>query len=115
MTTDREWMYNSRFLEGRKQLNPAFIGRVESFVDYATQQPTTDKDNDKIRCPCRLCKNRAYKLPDQVKEDILSKGFVKYYDSGPLMGNLRWALVLCNQIATPHLMEIMTGQIHIVT
>ena len=73
-------MYKSRFLEGGKQLNPAFIGRVESFVDYACQQPTTDKDNDKIRCPCRLCKNRVYKLPDQVKEDVLSKGFVKNYD-----------------------------------
>ncbi|GJX62488.1 hypothetical protein Tco_0295388 [Tanacetum coccineum] len=79
MRTDREWMYNSRFLEGRKEYNPAFINQVESFVEFACQQPTTDKDNDLIRCPCSSCKNRAYKSTDDIKVHVVTKGFVKNY------------------------------------
>nr|GFA29312.1 hypothetical protein [Tanacetum cinerariifolium] len=55
MRMDQEWMYNSRFLEGRKDYNPAFIDRVVSFMKFACQQPTTDRDNDLIRCPCSSC------------------------------------------------------------
>nr|GEU38356.1 hypothetical protein [Tanacetum cinerariifolium] len=69
MKTDQEWMYNIGFviLEGRKEYNPAFIDRVVSFVEFACQQPTTDRDNDLLRCPCSSYKNRAYKSTDDIK------------------------------------------------
>nr|GEW96589.1 hypothetical protein [Tanacetum cinerariifolium] len=79
MRMDREWMYNSRFLEGRKDYNLAFIDRVVSFVEFSCQQPTTDRDNDLIRRPCSSCKNRAYKSTDDIMVHVVTKGFVKNY------------------------------------
>nr|GEX69802.1 hypothetical protein [Tanacetum cinerariifolium] len=79
MRMDREWMYNSRFLEGRKDYNPAFIDRVVSFMEFACQQRTIDRDNDLIRCPCSSCKNRAYKSIDDIMLHVVTKGFVKNY------------------------------------
>nr|GEV83499.1 hypothetical protein [Tanacetum cinerariifolium] len=79
MRMNREWMYNSIFLEGCKDYNPAFIDRVVSFVKFACQQPTTDRDNDLIRCPCSSCKNRAYKSTDDIMVHVVTKGFVKNY------------------------------------
>nr|GEU60015.1 hypothetical protein [Tanacetum cinerariifolium] len=66
MRTDRERMYNSRFVivEGRKVYNPAFIDRVVSFVEFACQQPTTDRDNDLLR---------------NGSVHVVTKGFVKNY------------------------------------
>ncbi|GJX79094.1 hypothetical protein Tco_0327243 [Tanacetum coccineum] len=81
MRTGREWMYNSRFVivEGCKEYNPAFIDRVVSFVEFSCQQPTTDRDNNLLRCPCSSCKNRAYKSTDDIKVHVVMKGFVKNY------------------------------------
>lgn len=70
-------MYN-RHLEGHKYTNPDFIAGVISFVDYACQQ-STYMDNDKIRCPCHICQNRKFHLPEEVKLHLVKKGFVKDY------------------------------------
>ncbi|PWA57860.1 hypothetical protein CTI12_AA405380 [Artemisia annua] len=74
---DREWMYK-RFTEDRRYISPEFIDGVETFVEYACQQ-SAYMDKDKIRCPCRNCKNQAYRLPVYVKLHLGNYGFIKNY------------------------------------
>ena len=74
---DREWMYK-RFTEDRRYISPEFIDGVEAFVEYACQQ-SAYMDKDKIRCPCRNCKNQAYRLPVYVKLHLGNHGFIKNY------------------------------------
>ncbi|PWA57861.1 hypothetical protein CTI12_AA405390 [Artemisia annua] len=77
MRMDREWMYK-RFTEDRRYISPELIDGVETFVEYACQQ-TAYMDKDKIRCPCRNCKNQAYRLPVYVKLHLGNYGFIKNY------------------------------------
>ncbi|PWA37759.1 hypothetical protein CTI12_AA587520 [Artemisia annua] len=67
-----------RFTEDRRYINPEFIDGVEAFVEYACQQ-SAYMDKDKIRCPCRNCKNQAYRLPVYVKLYLGNHGFIKNY------------------------------------
>lgn len=77
MRIGREWMYN-RLIDGRKSINPEFLVGVESFIEYACQQPTF-MDRDKIRCPCCKCQNRRFLLVDDVKLHLTRNGFIKDY------------------------------------
>ncbi|GJX21699.1 hypothetical protein Tco_0226144 [Tanacetum coccineum] len=74
---DQEWMYK-RFTKDRRYISREFIDEVVSFVEYACQQ-SAYIDNDKIRCPCSNCENKAYRLPEDVKLHLGKHGFVKNY------------------------------------
>lgn len=55
-------------------ISPEFHQGVESFVHFACGQPVF-MDRDLIRCPCRKCKNQAYRDVDTVRVHLCSKGF----------------------------------------
>jgi len=56
-----------------------FIEGVNEFLDFAFSQ-TDFVSEDKIRCPCRACKNKRFHSRDDVTYHLYSKGFTQYYD-----------------------------------
>ncbi|XP_039133289.1 uncharacterized protein LOC120270354 [Dioscorea cayenensis subsp. rotundata] len=77
MGTDRKWMYN-RLTHGHRFINPEFVVGVESFIQYACDQPRF-MDGDEIRCPCCKCQNRRYEVVDNVKLHLLRNRFTQDY------------------------------------
>ena len=73
----RSWMYN-RLLPGRTGYTEIFLKGLEEFISFACQQPYF-LSHGKIRCPCSKCKNQKYLSPDEVKVNLLKKGFVPNY------------------------------------
>lgn len=69
---NREWMYRRFNSDGNISLE--FHKGLESFIEFACGQPAF-MDGDDITCPCRKCKNQAYKDLDTVRLHIASKGF----------------------------------------
>ncbi|KAK4411793.1 hypothetical protein Sango_0252300 [Sesamum angolense] len=55
-----------------------FENGVRDFINWAKYQHAHMND-DKIRCPCRKCKNRKFKTTDVVMYGICMKGFVDGY------------------------------------
>ncbi|RDX58334.1 hypothetical protein CR513_62358, partial [Mucuna pruriens] len=77
MSVRRAWMYD-RLLPGRKGYTTKFLNGLEEFMDFACRQPNYLSEG-KIRCPCKLCKNKAYLTRDEVNVHILRKGFTPRY------------------------------------
>ncbi|KAL0311572.1 UNVERIFIED_CONTAM: hypothetical protein Sangu_2451900 [Sesamum angustifolium] len=72
-------MYNKN-LSGRASLTSEFEDAVNTFIKWAKGQ-RRHMDGDKIRCPCRKCKNTKFGTPDEVSYHLCMRGFmVKYYN-----------------------------------
>ncbi|KAL0401504.1 UNVERIFIED_CONTAM: hypothetical protein Slati_4180300 [Sesamum latifolium] len=52
-------------LPNRAGLNPEFQDGVTAFIEWAKSQQA-NMDGEKIRCPCRKCKNEVFKTPDEM-------------------------------------------------
>lgn len=63
---------DKRWLEIMNRANPMYIEGIDKFLEWACSQPGVGK---LIRCPCRRCRNTKFKLKNQVREDLLKKGF----------------------------------------
>ncbi|KAL0448254.1 UNVERIFIED_CONTAM: hypothetical protein Slati_1381800 [Sesamum latifolium] len=65
-------MYNKNLLD-RAGLTPVFEDGVKTFIEWAI--------GDKIRCPCRKCKNTKFRTPDEVSYHLCMRGFtIEYYN-----------------------------------
>ncbi|KAL0458341.1 UNVERIFIED_CONTAM: hypothetical protein Slati_0461300 [Sesamum latifolium] len=62
-------------LPNRQGLTPQFQDGVIAFIEWAKSQHAY-MDGDKIRCPCRKCKNKLFKMTDEVNFDLYMKGFI---------------------------------------
>ncbi|KAK4386053.1 hypothetical protein Sango_2475900 [Sesamum angolense] len=72
-------MYNKN-LSGRASLTSEFEDGVNTFIKWAKGQ-RRHMDGDKIRCPCRKCKNTKFGTPDEVSYHLCMRGFmVEYYN-----------------------------------
>ena len=76
MSLDREWMYR-RYLQNGA-LNPDFLNGLNSFIEFSCNQPSF-MSVDKIKCPCRKCKNIPFQTPSTVRLHVAKKGFVHNY------------------------------------
>ena len=74
---DRKWMYN---LAGRKGLTDEFLAGVTEFIEFASSHHEC-MDGEKIRCPCRKCKNTKFLTIEEVIVHLYQRGFKEdYYD-----------------------------------
>ncbi|KAL0454855.1 UNVERIFIED_CONTAM: hypothetical protein Slati_0824700 [Sesamum latifolium] len=72
-------MYNKNFPE-MADLTPEFEHGVKNFIEWAKGQ-RGHMDGDKIRFPCRKCKNTKFRTPDEVSYHLCMRGFtVEYYN-----------------------------------
>ena len=68
-------MYERVFDNGA--INIEFNRGFEYIIKFAISKSRSSK----IRCPCAKCKNVVFKKPNDLKDHLLRKGFVKdYYD-----------------------------------
>ncbi|KAL0446177.1 UNVERIFIED_CONTAM: hypothetical protein Slati_1745600 [Sesamum latifolium] len=72
-------MYNKN-LPGRAGLTPEFEDGVKTFIEWAKGQ-RGHTDGDKIRCPCRKCKNTKFRTPVEVSYHFCMRGFMAEYYS----------------------------------
>ncbi|KAL0337634.1 UNVERIFIED_CONTAM: hypothetical protein Scaly_2038500 [Sesamum calycinum] len=70
-------MYNKN-LPRRAGLTPEFEDRVKTFIKWAKGQ-RRHMNGDKIRCPCRKCKNTKFGMPDEVSYHLCMQGFMPEY------------------------------------
>lgn len=73
---NREWRYR-RFTDDG-YISHEFQEGLESFIEFARGHPAF-MDRDKIRCPCKKCKNKAFMDEDTVRLHLASKGFELNY------------------------------------
>ncbi|KAL0311626.1 UNVERIFIED_CONTAM: hypothetical protein Scaly_2923800 [Sesamum calycinum] len=67
-------------LPNRAGLTPEFEDGVTAFIEWAKSQHAY-MYSEKIRCPCRQCKNEVLKIPDEVNFDLFMKDFMlEYYN-----------------------------------
>jgi Transposase family tnp2/Domain of unknown function (DUF4218)/Transposase-associated domain len=78
MAPDRSWMYQ-RFIDGFR--NPAFGAEIEGFINFALAHDSTERDGDKLKCPCShvKCRCSSYRSIDDIKLHIWKNGFVSDY------------------------------------
>ncbi|KAK4386242.1 hypothetical protein Sango_2494800 [Sesamum angolense] len=67
-------MYNKN-LSGRASLTPEFQDGVKTFIEW-TRGQSRHMNGDKIRCPCRKCKNTKFGTPDEVSYHLCMRGFM---------------------------------------
>ncbi|KAL0409441.1 UNVERIFIED_CONTAM: hypothetical protein Sradi_1878500 [Sesamum radiatum] len=65
-------------LPNREGLTPEFQDGVTAFIEGAKSQQAY-MDGEKIRCPCRKCKNEVFKTPNEVNFDLYMKDFMPEY------------------------------------
>ncbi|KAL0462200.1 UNVERIFIED_CONTAM: hypothetical protein Slati_0107600 [Sesamum latifolium] len=70
-------MYEN-FLLGNLSAWQEFEDGVREFVNWAKDQQAY-MNHEKIRCPCRKCRNYVFKTTDEVMHDICMKGFMEEY------------------------------------
>jgi len=63
---DKSW------LNIRNRVDQRYRDGVEGFLNWAFSQPGV---NTMIRCPCKGCMNTVFKLKNDVRGDLLKKGF----------------------------------------
>ncbi|KAH6797252.1 hypothetical protein C2S52_021806 [Perilla frutescens var. hirtella] len=68
-------------------LNPDFLNGLESFIEFTCSQPAF-MDRDKIKCPCRKCKNISFQEPYTVRLHIAKHEFVWNYDTWTFQGKI---------------------------
>ncbi|KAL0446280.1 UNVERIFIED_CONTAM: hypothetical protein Slati_1755900 [Sesamum latifolium] len=72
-------MYNKNLPE-RAGLTLEFEDGVEIFMEWAKGQ-CGHMGEDKIRCPCRKCKNTKFRKSDEVSYHLCMRGFtIEYYN-----------------------------------
>ncbi|KAL0311241.1 UNVERIFIED_CONTAM: hypothetical protein Sangu_2418800 [Sesamum angustifolium] len=72
-------MYNKN-LSRRAGLTPEFENGVKTFIEWAKGQ-RRHMDGDKIRRPCRKCKNTKYGTPNKVSYHLCMRRFMlEYYN-----------------------------------
>ena len=101
----RKWMYNKN-LPGRNGLTNEFVAGVDEFIKFALSQDDRYKDGEKIRCPCKKCKNRKFFMLDEVTVHLYQKGFVEGYFNWTCHGEPILNVVE-QQYASPQLPEQM--------
>ncbi|CAH9111690.1 unnamed protein product [Cuscuta epithymum] len=74
---NRNWMYN-KYVDNGRGLTNEFKNGVIEFVKWAQQQ-TQYMDGNKIRCPCKECKNNKFLLGEDVCWDLYTHGFIENY------------------------------------
>ncbi|KAL0345548.1 UNVERIFIED_CONTAM: hypothetical protein Sradi_4386100 [Sesamum radiatum] len=70
-------MYNKNLL-GRAGLTLEFEDGIKTFIKWGKDQ-RGHMDGDKIRCPCRKCKNTKFRTPDEVSYHLCMLGFIPEY------------------------------------
>ncbi|KAL0402324.1 UNVERIFIED_CONTAM: hypothetical protein Slati_4262300 [Sesamum latifolium] len=65
-------------LPNRQGLTPQFQDGIIAFIEWVKSQHAY-MDGDKIRCPCRKCKNELFKMTDEVNFNLYMKGFMPEY------------------------------------
>ncbi|KAL0434353.1 UNVERIFIED_CONTAM: hypothetical protein Slati_2769600 [Sesamum latifolium] len=69
-----------KYLQENLSIWHEFEDGVREFVNWAKDQQAY-MNGEKIRCPCRKCRNRIFKTTDEVMFDICMKGFMdRYYN-----------------------------------
>ncbi|KAL2231337.1 UNVERIFIED_CONTAM: hypothetical protein Sindi_1728100 [Sesamum indicum] len=72
-------MYHKN-LSGSVVLTLIFENGVKTFIEWAKCH-RRHMDRDKIRCPCRKCKNTKLRTSDDVSYHLYMRGFMlKYYN-----------------------------------
>ncbi|KAL2238412.1 UNVERIFIED_CONTAM: hypothetical protein Sindi_1032900 [Sesamum indicum] len=71
------WMYEKN-LPLRAGLKLEFKDGVTAFIKWAKSQHAY-MDNEKIKYPCRKCKNEVFKILDEVNFDLYIEGFMPEY------------------------------------
>ncbi|KAL0448576.1 UNVERIFIED_CONTAM: hypothetical protein Slati_1414000 [Sesamum latifolium] len=61
-------------------------------------------DGEKIRCPCRKCKNKVFKTPDEINFDLYMKGFMSEYYNWTSHGEKRMQEYF-EAVTGPHLQD----------
>ncbi|KAL0327872.1 UNVERIFIED_CONTAM: hypothetical protein Scaly_2219800 [Sesamum calycinum] len=70
-------MFNKN-LSGRAGLTPEFEDGVKTSIEW-TKGQRRHMDGDKIRCPCRKCKNKNFGTLDEVSYHLCMQGFMPEY------------------------------------
>ncbi|KAL0451709.1 UNVERIFIED_CONTAM: hypothetical protein Slati_1149000 [Sesamum latifolium] len=65
-------------LSNRAGLTSEFEDGVTAFIEWTKSQHAY-MDGEKIRCPCRKCKNEVLKIPDEINFDLYMKSFMPEY------------------------------------
>ncbi|KAL0340292.1 UNVERIFIED_CONTAM: hypothetical protein Sradi_4546000 [Sesamum radiatum] len=65
-------------LPNRASLTPEFEYGVTAFIKWVKSQHAY-MDGEKIKYPCRKCKNEVFKTPNEVNFDLYMKGFLPEY------------------------------------
>ncbi|KAH0768778.1 hypothetical protein KY290_012759 [Solanum tuberosum] len=76
---DKSW------LNIRNRVDQRYRDGVEGFLNWAFSQPGV---NTMIRCPCKGCMNTVFKLKNNVRGDLLKKGFWDSYKVWYLHGEV---------------------------
>ncbi|KAL0439005.1 UNVERIFIED_CONTAM: hypothetical protein Slati_2383500 [Sesamum latifolium] len=90
-------------LPNRAGLTPEFQDGVTAFTEWAKSQQAY-MDSEKIRCPCRKCKNTVFKIPDEVNFDLYMKGFMPEYYNWTSHGEER-VQEYFEAVTAPHLQD----------
>ncbi len=69
----REWMYQRTDTD--RYMNSAFMAGVNEFLQFAF----SGKESEMIKCPCRKCNNRFYRIELKVREHLFRYGFTPNY------------------------------------
>ncbi|KAL0412280.1 UNVERIFIED_CONTAM: hypothetical protein Slati_3817700 [Sesamum latifolium] len=75
-------------LPNKVGLTPQFQDGVTAFIEWAKSHHAY-MDGEKIRCPCRTCKNEIFETPDEVNFDLYIKDFMSEYYNWTLHGEER--------------------------
>ncbi|XP_075076774.1 uncharacterized protein LOC142163391 [Nicotiana tabacum] len=76
---DKSW------LNIRDRCDNKYIKGIDDFLGWAYSQPNV---SSVIRCPCKGCRNTAFKTRIQVRRDLVGKGFWDSYKVWDLHGEL---------------------------
>ncbi|KAH0669665.1 hypothetical protein KY285_023833 [Solanum tuberosum] len=76
---DKSW------LNIRNKVDQRYRDGVEGFLNWAFSQPRV---NTMIQCPCKGCMNTMFKLKNDVRGDLLKKGFWDSYKVWDLYGEV---------------------------
>ncbi|KAL0367453.1 UNVERIFIED_CONTAM: hypothetical protein Sradi_3635400 [Sesamum radiatum] len=95
-----------RNLPNRAGLTPDFQDGVTAFIGRAKSQHAY-MEGEKIRCPCRKCKNEVFKTLDEVNFDLYKKDFIPEYYNWTSHGK-EMVLEYFDAVRVPHLQDEQT-------
>ncbi|CAM9000576.1 unnamed protein product [Rhodiola kirilowii] len=74
---ERSWMYN-QCVQGKSYCNEAFMLGVREFIQLAISRCGHSNGN-RMRCPCRKCKNKKHHEAGVVETHLYDSGFTANY------------------------------------